>query len=205
MNRDNNLFGFGIIGVGIGFIILNIILFERGLASINPFYSFFSGISSSIIILLNISANTKYLPFIIMYLPVVLLGVNYLFKEEDNKEGVSNTNLYFEYRQWNFFWGWFFDGKEEVQKILKHYNSMGWKIVDFEWAKYFSHFGIFKTIVIFYITIVTLGVLSFWGGFFAIFEGVMNKEENKKIDEESSFIEWRKKNPNKSINDYYRE
>jgi hypothetical protein len=210
MNRDNKSLGFGIILVGVGFIILNIILLEKELALINPFYSFFYGISSSIVYLLNISANMKYLPVIIMYLPVIVLGVYYTFKEQNIKEGVSDTNLYFEYRQWNFFWGWFFDGKKEVQNTLNHYNSKGWKIVDFEWAKYFSHFGIFKTIAILYITILTLGVLSYWGGFFAIFEGVRGNNDKKKIDEKDVYekyalLEWRKKNPDKSIYDYYVE
>ena len=209
MNRDNKSLGVGIIGVGVGFIILNIILIEKGI-SINPFYSFFSGISRSIGYSFNISADMKYLPVIIMYLPVIVLGAYYTFKEHDVKEAVSDANLYFEYRQWNFFWGWIFDGKKEVQNILNHYNSKGWKIVDFEWAKYFSHFGIFKTIVIFYITILTLGVLSYWGGFFAIFEGVRMNNSKEEIDEKDVYekyalLEWRKKNPDKSIYDYYVE
>jgi len=207
MNRDNKSLGFGIIGVGVGFIILNIILIEKVML-INPFYIFFSGISRSIEYSFNISADMKYLPIIIMYLPVIILGVYYTFKAHDVKEGVSNTNLYIEYRQWNFFWGWFFDGKKEVQNILNYYNLKGWKIVDFEWSKYFSHFGIFKTIIVFYITIITLGILSYWGGFSAIFEGVKMDNSKEEIDEKDVYekhalLEWRKKNPDKPINEYY--
>lgn len=210
MNRDNSLLGLIMIGIGIGFVILNIILLEKGLELINPFYSLFAGLSSSIFFLLNIDASMKYLPFVIMYLPVIILGLYYLFKEQEVNDGVPDTNLYFEYRQWNYFWGWFFDGKKEIQNILNFYNSKGWKIVDFEWAKYFSHFGIFKTIFIFYITMITLGVLSYWGGFIAIFEGVEKNKENNEIDEKEiyekyNFLEWKKKNPSKSVNDYYVE
>jgi hypothetical protein len=208
MNRNKQLLGFQIICVGIGFILLNIVLLEKSYEFLNPFFSFFNYVSTIIKNLFNISASMKYLPFFLMYFPIIILGVYYIIKENDVKEGVTNTNLYFEYRQWNFFWGWFFDGKKEVQNILNYYNSKGWKIVDFEWAQYFSHFGLFKTIAILYTTIMTIGVLTYWGGFFAIFEGVSHIKDNKELDEKEiyqkyNFLEWSKKNPNKSIHDYY--
>jgi len=207
---NNNYTGFGIIGVALGFIVINIILIEYGLSSLNPFFLLFSGVAESIMYLLNISMSTVYMVLIIMYLPVLILGVHYLLFEDDPKKGASNTNLYVEYRQWNFFWGWFFDGKKEIQKILTYYNKKGWKVVDFEWAKYFSHIGIFKTIAIFYITIITLGVLSYWGGFMVIFEGIGEIEgekmdTNKNVQENNAFVAWKKQHPNKTLNDYFAE
>lgn len=207
MNKDKNLLGPGIIGVAVVFIFIHIVLINYGLAILNPFYSFFLGVSEIVINSGNISSiSPKYLAVVIMYFPLFIMGIYYLLNEKNIKEGVSK-NLYFEYRQWNFFWGWFFDGKEEVQKILTHFNLKGWKVVDFEWAKYFSHIGIFKTFAIFYITILTLGVLSYWGGFFVIFEGISKMQDEKSNDEDISknlaFQEWKRINPNHTLNDYF--
>lgn len=212
MQRDNNSKGIQIIAVALVFITINIILFESGLAFVNPFYSFFRGLSNSIMYSFDISFSLIYMPFFLMYLPVIILGIYYMLKQDELEEGMSDTNLYFEYRQWNFFWGFFFDGKKEVQKILNHHNSKGWKLVDFEWANLFSHLGIIKTLGIYYVTFLTFGVLSFWGGFFAIFEGVKKAEENlnnaeppvmktKKTDIKTEPVSEQKEV--KSINDIY--
>ena len=172
MDRDTKAIGIEISLVAIAFIGINIILFESGIANLNPFYYFYFGLTQTIAYSFDISGSLVYLPAILMYTPVIALGIYYMLKKEEFQEGTSNTNLYFEYRQWNFFWGYFFDGKKEVQNILDYHNEKGWKLIDFEWANIFSHLGIIRTIGVYYITFLTFGVLSYWGGFYAIFEGV---------------------------------
>ncbi len=82
-------------------------------------------------------------------------------------------NLYYEYRKWVFFWGLFLDQKKEVQKVLNKYNSKGWKVVQFEWNS--TKFSIFRWVLILLVNLVTLGLVSYWGGFSIVFE----REESK--------------------------
>lgn len=114
-------------------------------------------------------------------------------------------NLYIEYRKWVFFWGLFLDGQEEVQKVLDEYNLQGWNCIQFEWDTS-RKYTIFRVISIFLVTIISLGFITFWSGFSIVFEKEENKAEFSNSDTKSfnlSYQEWKKSNPDKSLNDFY--
>ena len=149
--------------------------------------------------------------FIIAALIIVMImkakGGSSNHNTSNNRNVLSRkTNLYVEYRKWVFFWGLFIDGEEEVQEVLNKYNSDGWNCVQFEWSSSWK-IGLFKTLLIWIVMILTLGFVNYWMGFSIVFERdlVPVKEENEnnvKVDV-SGYSEWKEINPGKSLNDYY--
>jgi hypothetical protein len=117
-------------------------------------------------------------------------------------------NLFIEYRKWVFFWGLLLDGQEEVQKVLDKHNVQGWHCVQFEWDGS-RKFKILKLIIVLLTTIITLGFVSYWTGFSIVFEKddtVHNQENmNNTQNNNSAFENWKKENPTKSLNDFYRD
>jgi hypothetical protein len=112
------------------------------------------------------------------------------------------SNKYVEHSKWTLMWGIFLNEEEEIQKFINKYNKEGWNITQFQWS--LSKDSIFKRIIIFLITFFSLGFISYWHGFSIIFEKNTNtnsSENNKSVNE---FTEWKKTNPDKSINDFYR-
>lgn len=77
-------------------------------------------------------------------------------------------NYYYEYKKWSILWGLFLDQQNEVQKVLDNYNHGGWKVVQFEWNS--TKEGLFKNIIVFAITVFSLGFISYWTGFSIVFE-----------------------------------
>jgi len=92
-------------------------------------------------------------------------------------------NLYYEYRTWVLFWGIFLDGQQAVQKVLDDHNKKGWTVIQFEWGAS-RKFTLFKLIFIYFVTLGTLGLLSYWTGFTIIFEknDTPETKENSKLD-----------------------
>lgn len=98
-----------------------------------------------------------------------------IFKPEQSKsKTVLNTNemtsnVYVEYRKWIWFWGLFLDSEKEVNEILERYNSKGYKLV-FMNTRVWPNLPIIKIAFIYIVTILTLGLLSFWVGTSFVFE-----------------------------------
>ena len=88
-------------------------------------------------------------------------------------ESQKKINLYYEYDKWVFFWGIFLDGREEIQKVFDEYNRQGWYCVQFEWNS-INKYNIVKTIFIFILTLLSLGIISHWSGFSVVFEKETN-------------------------------
>lgn len=149
--------------------------------------------------------------FIIAALTIVLImkakGGSSNHSTSNNRNVLSRkTNLYVEYRKWVFFWGLFIDGEEEVQEVLNKYNSAGWNCVQFEWSSSWK-IGLFKTLLIWIVMLLTLGFVNYWMGFSIVFERDLvpekeKNENNSKVDA-SGYAEWKKSNPGKSLNDFY--
>lgn len=124
-------------------------------------------------------------------------------------------NLYVEFRKWIPWWGLGFDSQAEIQQLLDDYNSRGWYCVHFE--KIRSQFGVQDSMIIGLVYLFTLGCFQMWGGCAIIFEkddspNVPSTKESIQIFANSSgapqgskLEEWKKRNPHKSINDFYRE
>lgn len=77
-------------------------------------------------------------------------------------------NLYYEYRSWTFFWGLFLDQRKEIKNVIDKYNSEGWTVSQFQLHS--TKVTIFMWILIFLISILSLGFISYWVGFSIIFE-----------------------------------
>lgn len=88
-------------------------------------------------------------------------------------------NLYYEYRKWNFFWGFFLDQQNEVQSVMEEFNAKGWWVRDFEWGS-FPKLTLLQLIKVIIVTIITLGFCSYWVGFSIIFEST-NVNPNEKM------------------------
>ncbi|UII24895.1 hypothetical protein LVD15_16475 [Fulvivirga maritima] len=77
-------------------------------------------------------------------------------------------NFYYEYRSWTFFWGLFLDQKKEIRKAIDKYNAEGWTVAQFQMHS--TKVTVFMWIIIFLISALTLGFISYWVGFSIIFE-----------------------------------
>lgn len=124
-------------------------------------------------------------------------------------------NLYIELRKWVSFWGLGFDSQKEIQKLLNEYNAKGWQCVHFEKIK--PNLSFDSTIFVSIVFIITFGFLQKWGGCAIVFERDDDISNHTVQDRKHSAVktssapagskleEWRKRNPHKSINDFYRE
>ncbi|MDX1903666.1 MAG: SHOCT domain-containing protein [Thermonemataceae bacterium] len=88
-------------------------------------------------------------------------------------------NIYIEYRSWIFFWGLNLDSQKAVQKYLDKYNKEGWKLKELNFASP-TQMGIFKMVLILFISTFTLGFINYWVGFYMIFE--KNEAQDTKPD-----------------------
>ncbi len=87
-------------------------------------------------------------------------------------------NLYIEYRSWVFFWGLALDSQKAVQKTLDKYNKEGWQLKELQFANA-TQAGIFTMILIFFISLFTLGFVSYYVGYYMVFE--KSDDTNTKI------------------------
>lgn len=111
------------------------------------------------------------------------------------------TNKYVEHSKWTLMWGIFIDEEREIQKFINKYNSEGWHITQFQWST--AKLSIARRLIIFLITILTLGFISYWHGFSIIFEKGTKNNSTNIDDDNSAFSIWKKNNPDKSLNDFY--
>ena len=87
-------------------------------------------------------------------------------------------NLYIEYRSWIFFWGLALDSKKAVQKNLDKYNQEGWTLRELQFANA-TQMGIFTMFLNFFVSLFTLGFVSYYAGYYMIFE--KSDDTNTKI------------------------
>ena len=92
--------------------------------------------------------------------------------QSNNVSHSYTKNVYYEYRKWTIFWGFFIDGEVEIKKAIEKYNSQGYSVVQFEWGS--TKMSIFKQLWIYLVTILTLGILTYYVGFIIIFEKKLN-------------------------------
>ncbi len=90
-------------------------------------------------------------------------------------------NLYIEYRSWIFFWGLALDSQKAVQKNLDKYNKEGWKLKELQFSNA-TQTGIVNLIIYTFVSFITLGFVSYYAGFYMIFEKPENANAQTVLD-----------------------
>ena len=85
-----------------------------------------------------------------------------------NEKKIRKENKVFSYRKWKPFWGLFADQHEEIRKVVKEHNDLGWNVIQFDWTS--ENFSLFRWVKIIVVTVLTLGFFVYWMGFVIIFE-----------------------------------
>jgi len=77
-------------------------------------------------------------------------------------------NKYFEYQTFVPMWGLFLNSKKKIQQVIDHHNQDGWTVKQFDWGV--SRGTVLRLMLVWLITVLTLGFLTYWSGFTIVFE-----------------------------------